>query len=130
MLTTPSVQFARAESLVTKLPEGRRDTHAIGYDELLNLVKEGFLKKNDFIGPDDCSDVESILDYLKDSPYLKLHGELIEREDEIDFCCDNINGWKPISKKFTLKQQLDFALRFRHADELEVSDQTLYAWFD
>lgn len=125
-----SNKFVRAESLVIKLPNENPYSHVIGYKELLELIKEGFFKLNDLIGPDYCHDVESILDVLKTNPHLKLYGKLRDKTDSVYFTCDNIQGFKQKSKKFTLRQQLDFAICFRYADELLVDDQNLYAWFD
>lgn len=129
MILKPSDEFVKAESLVERLPATKpyHDTHAVNYKQLLALVEEGFLKENDFIGPDNCGDVESILVVLRDFPYLRLSGRLLDKRDGVDFTCDNIQG---VKKKFTLRDQLDFALRFRHADDLIVNDHTLYAWFD
>jgi hypothetical protein len=94
-------------------------------EQLGLLVEEGIADPEE--AQNEAPTTREFYEYMQAHPALRAHGYVVafDRSD----CRLTIEGLE-CQETLPPAEQLDFALAFRYANELEVSDGGLYCWFD
>jgi hypothetical protein len=109
----------------TKSVGGLRYFRGLPLPVLEELITHGFVDRGDW---NDCPGVDAaFLPFMRRNPEFAAHGYAVDWDrDDVRISIEGVQKLAPLSKT----ELIDFINTFNGADEVQVTEQSAYCWYD